>query len=128
MLQDESVQFNFPIQPSLVQFVFQLSMAWLIALTLMAIGIYVFYGMKNIWIRLTAVFASVLGGTFCFLLGISFTPFNHHRYGWNSSDRNLNDKIDWAVFLAVWGLSLLLFWVVKKVARRSTQQIESNEN
>lgn len=128
MLQAETVQFDWLVEPPLAEYVFQLSLAWLIALTLMTVGTYVFHRKRNIWIKLAALLASALGGAFCFLLGFSFTPANHHRYGWSSSNRDLNNWINWAVVLMIWGLSALLFWAVRKIAKRSSKQTESNAN
>ncbi len=128
MLKAETVQFDWPVEPPLAEYVFQLSLAWLISLTLMAVGIYVFHRKRNIWIKVAALLASALAGAFCFLVGFSFTPVNHHRYGWNSNDRALIDWINWAVVLMIWGLSSLLFWAVRKIAKRGIKQTESNAN
>ena len=128
MFQTETLQFEFPTQPSLAEFVCQLLLAWLIALTLITAGIYVFHRKRNIWARLAALLASALGGVFCFLLGFSFTPINHHRYGWSSTDQDLNDWINGATVLIVWGISSFLFWAVRKIVKRGKEQIEPNAN
>lgn len=101
--------------------VFAILLLWVIGLTFAIIGLTVFQRNRNIWIKLVALLGTILGGVFCFLLGLSFTPVNYHRYRWVSSDRNLSNWIDSVVALAIWGLSFLLFRVAGKVTKRSSK-------
>jgi len=128
MLQAESYQFNFPTPASLAVFVVELLLRWFIALTFITGGVYAFHRKRNLGVKLVALLASAAGAAFCFLLGLSFTPINHHRYAWSSSNLDINYWTNWAVVLAVWGPSLLLFWTVRKSAKRGGAQTGSNEN
>ncbi len=128
MLRAEPVQFNFPLQPTPTEFVFALLLWWLIALALIAVGTYALHRKRNAWIKLAALLALALGALFCFLLGFSFTPFNHHRYGWSSTDRDINDWINWTAGLMIWTLSSLLFWAIRRVAKRGGEHTEPNAN
>jgi hypothetical protein len=127
MLQADSYQFNFPTPPALAEFVPELLLGWFIALKFIAVGVYALHRRKTIWIKLAALLAVVVGAAFCFLLGFSFTPVNHHRYAW-SCNRDINYWVNWAVVLAFWGLSPLLFRTVRKSAKRGGKQTESNAN
>jgi len=128
MLQAESYQFNFPTPASLAVFVVELLLRWFIALTFITGGVYAFHRKRNLGVKLVALLASAAGAAFCFLLGLSFTPINHHRYGWSSSNPDINFWINWAVVLAIWGLSCLLFWAVRKGAKPGGEQTRSNAN
>ena len=121
MLQAEPIQLDFLTQPSLAEFLFWLLLSWFTALAFIVIGLYALHRNRNSWARPTAFLLLGLGAGFCFLLGLSFTPINHHRYAWNSSSRNINDLLNWVAVLAIWGLSFLSFWVAQKIAKRPTK-------
>jgi hypothetical protein len=130
MLQADPVQFEFspPLRPTLGEFVFALSLWWLIGLTIIVVGAYGLYRSNNGRIRLLALGSLSLGVAACFLLGFSFTPLNHHRFAWSEDDQNINRWINICVVLMTWGTAPLFFWVGRKIGKRGVKGAKPNEN
>jgi hypothetical protein len=128
MLQAEPFQFDFPPQPTLGEFVFALSLWWLIGLTMIVAGAYGLYRSNNGRIQLLALMSLALGFGFCFLLGFSFTPINHHRFAWSEDDQNINRWINICVVLMTWGTAPLFFWVGRKIGKRGVKGAKPNAN
>jgi hypothetical protein len=129
MPQGEAVQFDFSIyQPSLGEFVFVVSLWWLIGLILIAGGAFGLNRSKTGWVELLALVALMLGFGVCILLGWSFTPLNHHRmYVW-TDERNTNNWIDICLCLVILGTALLFYRVGRKIGKRGVKRIEQNAN
>lgn len=136
MLQSDSVQsfdFDFPPPPTLGEFVFALSLLWLIMLTMIAVGSYGLYRshkglIQNGLIQLLVLVSLTLGFGLCFVLGVGFTPINHHRFAWSEDDQNINYWINTLLFLMVWGTSPLSFWVGRKFGKRGVKLTEPDAN
>src|SRR5581483_1255877 len=103
MLQADAVQFNFPLPPTFTEAVGGVLLWWLIGLSLIAFGTRFIYPDKNGWLNLLAVAALALGFLACFLLGLAFTPLNHHHLiAWVPDNHALNYRIDLGLGLAIW--------------------------
>jgi hypothetical protein len=129
MLQADPVQFEFspPLRPTLGEFVFALSLWWLIGLTIIVVGAYGLYRSNNGRIRLLTLGSLSLGVCACFLLGFSFTPLNHHRFAWSEND-HINSWINICLVLMIWGTAPLFFWVGRKIGKRGVKGAKPNAN
>jgi len=129
MLQAEAVQYDFSFdQPTLGEFLFQLSLWWLIGLILIAGGAYYKNRRKTGRVELLGLVALMLGFGICILLGWYFTPFNrHHVIVW-TEDQNINNIIERCLGLMILGTSLLFFVVGRKIGRRSLKRTDPNAN
>jgi len=128
MLQAESFQFDFPPQPTLGEFVVALSLWWLIGLTMIVMGAYGLYRSNNGLILLLALGSLALGVGVCYLLGLGFTPINHHRFAWSEDDPNINRWINICLVLMIWGTAPLIFWVGRKIGKRGVRGAKPNAN
>jgi hypothetical protein len=121
MLQTHSAQkldLDFLNPPTLGEFVFALSVLWLIGLTMIVVGAYGLYRSNNGRIQLLALLSLALGFGFCFLLGFSFTPCNHHRFAWSEDNPNINRWINTCLGLMICGTSFLSFRIGRKIGKR----------
>jgi hypothetical protein len=119
MLQADSGQtLDFPPPPTLGEFVFAVSLLWLIGLTLIVVGAYGLYRSKNDWVKLLALVSLALGLGFCFLLGFNFTPCSHQRFAWSEDNPNINRLINICLGMMIWGTSFLSFRIGRKIGKR----------
>lgn len=129
MLQADSVQFDFSFyQHTLGEYVFVVSLCWMIGIVMIAVGAYGLYRSNNVLAQLLTLVSLALGFGSCFLLGLGFTSINHHRFAWSEDDENINYWINICLFLMIWGTSLLSFWVGRKIGKRSVKRTEPNAN
>jgi hypothetical protein len=128
MPQAEPFQIDFPPQPTLGEYVFAVSLWWLIGLTMIVVGAYGLYRNNNGRIQLLALVSLALGFGSCFLLGLNFTPINHHRFAWSEDDLNISYWINICLVLMIWGTSPLFFLVGRKIGKRSVKPTEPNAN
>jgi formate hydrogenlyase subunit 3/multisubunit Na+/H+ antiporter MnhD subunit len=129
MLQAVSVQYGYSIyQPTLVEFVFAVSLWWLIGLILIGAGAYGLNRSKTERAELLALATLMLGISVCVLLVWYFTPFNHHRALIWTDDRSINFRIDMSLVLMILGTSLLFFQAGRKIGKHSLKHTDPNAN
>jgi len=127
MLQAEPFEFDFPLPPTLGEYVFALSLWWAIVITMIVVGAFGLYRSNNGRIQLLALMSLALGAGVCFLLGFSFTPLNHHRFAW-SEDDHINRWINICLVLMIWVTAPLFFWVGRKIGKRGVKGAIPNAN
>jgi hypothetical protein len=128
MLQAEHFEFDFPLPPTLGEYVFALSLWWLIVITMIVVGAYGLYRSNNGRIQLLALMSLALGSGLCFLLAFSFAPINHHRFAWSEDDQNINRWINICVVLMTRGTAPLFFWFGRKIEKRGVKGAKPNAN
>jgi len=129
MLQAVPFEVDFPPPPTLGEYVFALSLWWLIVITMIVVGAYGLYRSNNGLIQLLALMSLALGVGVCFLMGLApFTLLYHHRFAWSEDDQNINCWINICVLLITWGTAPLFFWVGRKIGKRGVKGAKSNAN
>lgn len=134
MLQADAVQFDYPFyQYTLGEYVFAVSLWWLIGLTMIAVGSYGLYRsnkglIQNGLIQLLVLVSLALGFGLCFLMGWYFTLNRHHQFAWSEDNENINYWINICLGLMIWGTSPLFFWVGRKIGNRNTKPTKPDAN